>query len=154
LTRVEIFEEMLRRYSEAQETMNKGGMGDGSSVTLMPLTWNESYRELERVLKLMREERPSQWWHLTERFLRCQDQVAEVRVFRTRKGPEFRLPAHCELGAGAPQIAGHTARVRLVVWSSSVRMEKVRRGLEYVSQQFRGDPFLPQEFLEPEQAAA
>jgi hypothetical protein len=152
-SKIQIIEEMLRRYGEAQETMNKGGVGDGDAVTLMSLTWNESYRELERVLKAMRPVRPSQWWHLTERFLRCQDRVAEVRVVRSKRGPELKLPPHSELGAGAPEIAGATARVRLVVWDPSVRMEKVRRGLEYVSSEFRGEPFLPAEFL-PEKAAA
>jgi hypothetical protein len=153
VTRIEILEELLRRYGEAQETMNKGGVGDGDAVTLMPLTWNESYRELERVLKVMRTERRSQWFHVTERYLRCTERVAEVRVVRTKRGPELKLPPHSELGAGAPEIAGATARVRLVVWKPEVRMEKVRRGLEYVSAEFRGEPFLPAEFL-PEKAAA
>lgn len=151
--RVAVITEMLRRYAEASETMNKGDRGDGTAVTGMPRTWNRSYRNLERLLKQMREERKKQWWHLTERYLRCQERKVEVRVQKTIKGPVLRLPPHSELGAGAPEIKGSTATVKLIVWTPAVRKHVVDLGLLWLAREehWPFGPDLPQEFLDKDQ---
>ncbi len=134
---------MLLHYEDAQSVMGgpDGFAGSGERVMLMSKAWNASYRELERCLHAMRDERRSQWWHVTERYLRCEERMAKVPVKKGRP----KLPPHSEIAAGAPEIGSTTARLRLRVWSPSVREEKVRRGLQWLADEFRGEPYLPVE---------
>ncbi len=111
---------------------------------LMSKEWNVSFRELERCLRKMRDERRSQWWHVTERYLRCEDRVIDVHVHNGRP----RLPPHTEVAAGAVQTKERTARLRVRVWSPAVREEKVRRGLGWLADEFRGEPYLPVEMTD------
>lgn len=142
--------ELLRRYEEAQEGGSGDGPGDGR-LPLMPSTWNGSYRELERCLKRMRRAEPSLWWHVTERYIRTSSIRREVPVRRPwRNGlptVEFVLPPHCELAAGGTKVGDKTAGVRLVVWNPGVELGKVRLGVEWLAREFRGEPFLPLEFV-------
>lgn len=143
--KADVIAEMLSRYEDAQSTlMGRSEATYGDGVLLMPKQWNRSFRELERCLHKMRDERPSQWWHVTERYLRCDDRIMEVAV---RKGRP-KLPPHVEVVAGAPMSGQKTARLRVHVWSPAVRAEKVRRGLEWLADEFRGEPYLPVEMTD------
>lgn len=153
--RQRIIAQMLRRYNEAQDPASHSGMlGSGDSVALMPPTWNRSYRELERVLAAMRVERKSQWWHLTERYIRAQEALVECRVVRKRGQAVIKLPPHCELAAGAPIVGERVVKARVRRWVPEVDNGKVRKGLEWVADCFRGEPFLPVEFTETAREAA
>ena len=146
---------MLRRYDEARDpSRNNGIPGSGDLPPLMPSTWNASYRELERVLGLMRTERKSQWWHLTERYIRAQEALVECRVVKKRGQAVIKLPPHCELAAGAPIVGERVVKARVRRWVPEVDNQKVRRGLEWVADTFRGEPFLPVEFTEAAREAA
>lgn len=157
--RQRILTEMLRRFHEAHDAgVVEGVRGDGGGWPHMASTWNASYRTLDALLDRMKPEslggggeRPSQWWHVTERYLRCEHRVIEVRAVRRRNGQvDFKLPPHTELEAGAPSIKDSTARVRVAQWSSAVRAEKVRRGIEWLAESWPAgsEPYLPAEFLE------
>lgn len=155
MTRIEIIEEMLRRYDEARDPSSRTGiLGSGDSVPLMPPTWNASYRELERVLTEMRSERKSQWWHLSQRYRFATDAVVECRIVRKRGQAVIKLPPHCELAAGSPIVGEKVVKARVRRWTPDVDNQKARRGLEWVSERFRGEPFLPVEFTQPAKAAA
>lgn len=149
-SREETIVEMLRRYNEAQDPSAKSGLpGTGEHVPLMPATWNTSFRELERCLKQLRDERKSQYWHLCERYVRAEVKTVLCGVRKAPNGQrELRLPPHSELVAGAPVSGESTAYVRLRVWSPAVRPEKARRGVEWISDNFRGEPFLPSEMTQ------
>lgn len=143
--REEIIIEMLSRYQEAQEPDGKGGQpGSGERVPLMPATWNRSYRELERCLRELRAERTCQYWHLSERYLRCRIITVDCKVVKGK----IRLPEHSELVAGAAQAGEKTARVRLRQWDPGVRAEKVRRAVAWLAVSFQGDPYMPVEMTE------
>ena len=148
MTRREIIVEMLRRYNDAEDPCQSGtGLrGTGDRVPLMPAEWNRSFRELERVLKLMRSEAPWLWWDLRERFLSCQIRTVDATV----KNGVLRLPDCCELAAGAVDIGARSVRVRVVSWSPLVRPERVEKGVDWVVSRFQGDPFLPLEMTEME----
>ncbi len=138
--------EMLRRYTEAQEPLSGRSQvpGSGDRLPLMPPTWNDSYRELERCLRQLRDTRPTCYWHLCERFIRTQDLTLELPVRRGR----VKLPPHTEVAAGHVSIGAKTAKLRCRRWSSSVREQKVRLALAWLVREFRGMPFLPLEFTE------
>lgn len=136
---------MLRRYHEAQQEALCGEPGDGSHVPQMPTTWNRSYRELERCLKLMRAERPKQYRHVRERFLNTSTSLALVRF---KKDAHPKLPPHSELVAGGAISGQSTAKVRIRTWASWVRDEEVRKGVSWLGASFKGEPYLPKEFQE------
>jgi hypothetical protein len=137
---------MLRRYSEAQETLNgpSGIRGTGECGFEMPGTWNRSYRELDRCLAVLREKMPSKYCHLRARYLTPES----VHITVTATKGKLRLPPHTELAAGAPTAGEKTARVRVYRWPQWVREEKVRVSVTFLSDTFRGEPYLPEEFLE------
>ena len=142
--------EMLKRYNEAREEALTGSPGDGTHVPLMPSTWNRSYRHLEECLKLMRDVRPKQYRHIEERFalgkedLNNRKRTIDVSVKKGR----VRLPPHCELVAGAPTSGQAKAKVRVRIWAPWVKEQEVRKGVTWISSTFRGEPYLPAEFVE------
>jgi hypothetical protein len=77
-----------------------------------------SYAELERVLGVMRTERPSQFFHVTERYLRCSQIPKNVRT-----------GTRVEHGKAVPVYE----RRLVTSWSPVVRLEKVRRGVEWLA---------------------
>lgn len=141
----EIIVDMLRRYHEAQDGGLSGEPGDGTHVPLMPTTWNHSYRELERCLKAMRDVRPKQYRHVRERFL---NEATAVLVVGFTKNAQPKLPPHCELIAGAAVMGEKKSRVRVRTWAPWVRNEEVRKGVVWLAENFRGEPYLPIEFRE------
>lgn len=126
---------LLERYAELVDPMQvRDGTGDGTDVNLMPRTYTPTVRELERLLIRMRTERRSQWWHVTERYLRCQHKTMDVHVKRKAKN-------------------GKTVKVleRQVVttWHPGVKNERVRRGIEWLADQWSlpTEPMIPRELL-------
>lgn len=138
--------QLLERHAELTEPIRAGnGQGAGGGVALMPhepscviLKSNPPYCscsrrsvvELERLLVRMRDERRSQWWHVTERYVRCTYVTRDVEVKRKGKN-------------------GKTARVverqLCVDFHPGVRAEKVRRGVEWLADNWadRAGPMLP-----------
>src|SRR5574338_588921 len=139
---------MLKRYTEAQEPSIAGsiteGRRSGTRNPEMPPTWTASYRELERCLKAMRSERPKQYRHVQHRYIAPESRTEDVDV---KKG-KLKIPPHCELAAGAANVGESKARVRLLSWPAWVKQVEVDKGVRYLSEQFRGEPFVPAEFME------
>jgi hypothetical protein len=77
-----------------------------------------SYAELERALAAMRSERPSQFFHVTERYLRCSQIPKNIRT-----------GTRVEQGKAVPVYE----RRLVTSWSPAVRLEKVRRGVEWLA---------------------
>lgn len=145
---------LLETFNEAQQSAlgARDGQGGGEgSLPLMSELWHHgSYARLEKLLSQMKSERSSQYIHVRMRYLDAQDTVIEARVIRRSiKGAEVRLPPHT-VARGQPAIkAGHgTARVAVRRWSPKVRLEKVRRGVDWLTVEMNGNAFLPREILE------
>ena len=142
---------MLRRYNDIEDPTNgsTGIRGTGDRLPRMNPEWNHSYRELERCLKLLRDERTrdpkhgGQYWHLHQRYIAATTATIECHV---RNG-KIKLPPHCELAAGQVQVGAKTVRVQVRRWNPAVDNRKVRRSIEWISDHFRGEPFLPLELL-------
>jgi hypothetical protein len=148
VTKAQTIVEMLRYYTLAQETLNgpSGIHGTGELTVAMSSMWNDSYRELERCLKLLREERKSQYWHVTQRFIYAEAVTLEVPVKRDRNGNVvFKLPPNTELVAGAGSVGDKKAKARCRRWLPGVRKEKVKLGVAWLAKSFNGEPYLPKE---------
>jgi hypothetical protein len=155
MTKRETLIEMLKRYDDAQNTLIHSGDGSNGWPQLMPPTWNQSYRELERALRQLRSTHPEPYRHLHARYIDPWRMRAEVPV---KKGGELRLPRDCELAAGQPVSGLKTAHVILNVWADWVNacrkcdLDKptccaVRRALDELERTYRGEPYLPAEFI-------
>jgi hypothetical protein len=155
--------ELLRRFNEAREAFGEaGGPGDGSHVPQMARVWNSSFRELEKRLIQMRSERPSQFWHVSERYIRATRRQVDLKYqaglyLLETDGRWARLPAHCEVVVGFVTAGERGKTVKGVLgpgpcvvasWDSRVRQSKVDRGVDWLAEAFSGTPYLPVEFLE------
>lgn len=99
--RVEVLVVLLERYQELVDPLNgpSGVAGDGESVVRMPITYTASVRELERLLRVMREDRsePLQlvggrkvsvralWWHVYHRYIASTTRTVDVEVLKRGK---------------------------------------------------------------------
>lgn len=132
--REEIIVALLERYSELVDPMQAGGGGEGGWGLSMPATYTDSVRELERLLRVMREVRPSQHWHLSERYIRATSVLRDVKVKRKTKH-------------------GKTVTVverRVVpVWNPAVRLHKVELGVAWLASRWAlaHEPMLPNALL-------
>jgi len=133
--REEVIVQLLERFQELVEPAGGNGIpGSGDYLPLMPATYTPSVRELERLLIRMRDERRSQWWHVTERYLRCQHVNRDVPV--KRKGKNGKTVTVVE-------------RQLVVTFHPGVRAEKVRRGISWLAEEWRlgHEPMIPQELM-------
>lgn len=133
--REEVLVQLLERYAELAEPGGGNNVpGSGDHVPLMPHTYTPSVRELERLLIRMRTERRSQWWHTTERYLRCHHTTKDMPV--KRKAKNGKTVAIIE-------------RQVVITWHPGVRAEKVRRGVTWLAQEWKlgHEPMLPAELL-------
>lgn len=99
--RAEVITELLSRYDELVSPLNgpSGVRGDGDSVISTPATYTASVRELERLLRVMREDRTealqivggpkvsvrSLWWHVHHRYIAATTRTVDVEVVRRGK---------------------------------------------------------------------
>jgi len=144
--RHQIITELLRHWNDVEATLNSnsGLPGTGERIPLMSPAWNHSYRELERVCRVMRHRKPRLWWHVRNRYLACDTIMAECSV---RKG-RILLPARCELAAGQAVVGAKTVRVQVRTWHPDVQDAQVERGVEWISRHYQGEPFLPEELAD------
>ena len=135
---------MLRHYNDAEDVLRAPTRIKGDGIIAMPTEWNRSYRELERCIRVMRHTKPDLWHHVRLRYLACDTRTVDASV---RNGKPS-LPACCELAAGAVEVGAKTVRVRVRQWSPLVDHTKVSQGIDWISNTFRGEPYLPLEMTE------
>ncbi len=137
---------MLASYNDARETLNgpTDFRGDGTSVTLMPKTWTREYRELDRCLRKLRDEHPSTYAHLRERYLACQPFNEIVRKVSINDRGNIILPNHTEILTEIDRRK-NVATVRLRRWHPWVRREQLNESLDYLAEHFHGEPAISPE---------
>lgn len=127
MTSRETLVELLEHYVDVQPGLVDTEGGDGSGGLLAGGVWDTpTYRRLEYLLRRLRHERSSLYWHLSGRYLRC----TQRRVAQCPK---------C-LGQFPPHRAGesHThgqRRVRLVpavasVYAAGVEQARVEQAID------------------------
>lgn len=155
--REQVIVELLERYTELADPMQSGNGGEGGWGLSMPGTYTASVRELERLLGQMREERRSQWWHVTERYIRAE---RSKKTLTLKGGRWYGLEPH-EAVVGVPggwtlalaterskkTRKGDDLQVTIARWNSAVRAHKVTLGVAWIADQWDarriGEPMLP-----------
>jgi hypothetical protein len=127
---------MLTFYTDVQDTIYNGQLGDGEGVTLMPEVWRKSgYPTLELLLRELRKQKPDDLEMLTliasgqslslygqvrEWYFRCQH-VRQPILRQDKRGRQYHLEQHGE------------KQYRLaVVRHELCRPQLVRRALEWL----------------------
>lgn len=136
---------MLHRFHEARDpAFGRDGMpGDGDGVAHMPSTWNQSYRELERCLVRLRDVKSQAYHHVMARHV---DRTERVKLLRFVSGKPV-LPPRCEVVAGTVSVGEKYATCRVMEHPEWVDERMVAHGLAFLSREFRGEPFMPEEFV-------
>lgn len=140
--------QLLERYDDLVDPMQirAGGDRDGFGA-LMPGTYNDSVRELERLILRLREEHHSVWWHLNERFLACRWRTC----FRCPKcGGETHAPIHRHRDKRGRMSNYDGARIVVAVVSERVNRQKVERGVAWLAGEWAlpHEPMLPRAELD------
>lgn len=147
MNRVQVIREILERWHELTEPGGLSGIGGGDGVMHMPPTYTPTVRELERMLRVMREDRHrslilltngdkasvrSLWWHVSERYMRSRTTIKEVPVKRRAKRGKTLLTLE---------------RRPVTTYSAKVDLLRVDRGLQWLSEEWRVpfEPMLPEE---------
>lgn len=164
--RLETLHEMLLRLPEARaQAKGEGGRGGQFSSAILvfdPVTYTACYRELDRVLTLLRTQAQTRgpmiarnvtagqaWWNLSHRYLLCQLVRREIHTHKTRAGHRVprKLPANMEVVSRPTIMHGDKASMLVRVWDPKVEPLKVQAALEWVSREYRGEPALPEEMV-------
>lgn len=153
---------MLESFNDLRDLLDRSGdiaySGQHSSVMLVhSRLFTDSFRELERCLRAMRDLEPRLYHAVAERYLRSVRRMACVR----RRAGKWLIGAN-QAVAGVPADVGYTEHfaktwegtVTLVTWNGGVDQERVQQGLEWLSEQFRGSPCLPDAMIGKERSAA
>jgi hypothetical protein len=97
MTRTETITALLERYDDLVDPQQAGHSANLTGVPLMPPTYTDSVRELERLLRRMRDDRSEPllrvgerkvsvracWWHINTRYIAC-TRVIKVEMVRRR----------------------------------------------------------------------
>ena len=136
----------LLRHMRDLEGISASGQGGGDRRDARALysddsEWDRSGCDaLDTLLAQLRVVRPVQWWHLTERYLRCDVRPVKVKTSKGRVPPLG--PQREALGTGirpadrADELGGGQMLVVVEHWSAKVRLEKVRRALEWTAARY------------------
>lgn len=142
-----IIRTLLEWYQDTVEGWRTDGGGDGRmGAPLAVRAWNHpSYQELERSRNRMRDAAPTTYWHVAERYIRPTSRIA-LRCPRCQGVEEWPKPGH------KPKTHKHGGRVDLarasvIVVSAAVVPALVVEGVRWISVDFRGDPFVPDDLV-------
>ena len=150
--REQVIVDMLRLRSQVMFGDMAGVRGgrDGSYSLEYGPDFSAAFRELERLLDVMRGERPKQRRHVMARYCECDRRPLEVPFTRTKRHGAvsfaFKLPAHTELvnDKAAPSVLDDkTARVLVYQWPAWVKLQEADKGVAWLAQQFQGVPAVP-----------
>lgn len=139
--------DLIRLYRDLEGTSSSGTggrEGDDRMLYMDGGQWDTSGCDtLDTLLVRMRGERPSQWWHLTERYLRCESRSKRVKV--DKRGRLEKLGPYCEaLGHGVRPpdlLRGGEVLVVVESWQPAVRPQKVRLAVRWLVVEFPWDRF-------------
>lgn len=169
--RTTVIVSILEQFDELANPLWASGTSDAGDgrYPKMPGTYNASVREIDRLVReVMPLERPSQHWHLVERYFRCERTIRNVWFHGTNAKGTYvfaGLAPHQAVVAPpggwemvlteqrrerAKKKTLNTAievRVGVVTWNPAVRLHKVQLGVEWIGERWSLDhgPRMPKE---------
>ena len=142
---------LLENYLDVIQGLQDSGISDGDVIWRMCRAYSHpSYRELERLRKVLRDSEPFIYWHLAETYFRASVLPAKVcpHCWDTLKKRTEWWPPH--LGPDFHRHGGKTVSlvlrpVRRI--SQAIRPECVEQAVAWIDDHFRGEPFVPDDVL-------
>ena len=143
-SRRELIVVLLDNYVDVEAQGMRDQRGDGEHLPLMSRCWNHpSYRELDRLLGRMKDERTHLYWHLAETYFRATHR-------RVLQCPRCRgvMPAWSSVSFhkhGHSSVAVVPKVIRVV--QVGVRVPVVEDGVTWLERNWQGEVFLPDELM-------
>lgn len=156
--RQRVLELLLEHYHDLTDPMQmRNEPGEGGGLLLMPATYTASVRELERLLRRMRDDRTHPlltlptgekvsvracWWHLNEWYLKATQTLTTPNTTPKRsKGKQLKRAQVDEHG----QPLKHTRVLR----NAEARHQTALRGVQWLADNWSltHEPMLPQELI-------
>jgi hypothetical protein len=136
---------LLEHLEDVRAGLRDGSSADAIHLPLMCTAWNSpSYRELERLLPLLRSERPDLAWHLRATFFAPRKRVLACANptcgWTTNAWASVNFHTH-----GRRHVAVVPKMIRVV--GPDVRPKLVDAAIEWLDERWRGEVFLPDELL-------
>jgi hypothetical protein len=135
---------LLEWYVDVEAQGLRDGRGDGDHLPLMSRAWNHpSYRELDRLLGVMRDHRRHLYWHLSQTyFYAAKRQVLQCPRCRGVM-PAWHTANFHKHGHSNVAVVPRVVRVR----RPEVRDAHVDEAVTWLEQQWSGELFLPDELM-------
>lgn len=136
--------ELLKSYAYAFVCETGSGRGQGRGVDTIEPRFPElyyeaedSYRELDRCLRALRDADPVLYWHVTRRYVYADVLPMTVPVRRTQHKTHVILAPYLELAGGLPGHTGRTCRVLVRRWDHRVRAQYVDEAVDWLVSEMR-----------------
>lgn len=146
MTRRERIEFLLHNYVDVENGVQDRGFRGDDVLPRMCRAWSHpSYVELRRCIALFQDVEPVLWWDVREQFLRYEEVRVAICPRCQKEAPphlEGELHRH-----GQTSVAFVARTVRRPLSRSAIRPENVTAGIGWLDQNFRGEPFIPDDLL-------
>ena len=159
--REEIVSTLLEWYEDVLNSWNDGlGAGDYRYPRLCPAYNHPSYKELDRLLDVMRSEIPVTYWNISQRYLYAPSKVV-MRCPRCGPSPN-RIEASLIHPRDVPRPSGNEKLicsgrrrenrlhgpelmrpVKVRIPSRAVRPDEIRSGISWLAENFAIEPTIP-----------
>lgn len=167
--RVEVIEQLLTSYHQLVDPLQQGSGNGPTGVLLMPATYTPSVRELERILKAMRDDPRNAilrhedgtkrildgkpvtprrlWWHANAWYIQCERVTVRptLKASRNAKGKLSRLRVDEH---GQPLAVDTTGRPLVrVLRAPEARYQLAQAALQHIAENWAlpHEPMLPTE---------
>jgi len=110
----------------------------------MPRTYTPTVREVERLVKALREERHSVWWHVNEWYLRAETQL----LFHCpRCKSNTHQPSHVHRGKSGKDLRVDGRRIVIHRRHKNANVDKASKGIAWMAEHWSlsHEPMIPQE---------
>jgi hypothetical protein len=140
LTRRERIVVLLDNYSDVEAGLRDRRGEDALHLPLMCAAWNHpSYRELDRLLGRLKDERHRVYWHLSHAYF-------HARLRRVKVCPRCRAVLPSWHSANFHKH-GHTNVAVVRVLDPKVLDERVEAAVTWLDEQWHGEPYVPDDLL-------
>lgn len=144
MTRRERITFLLENYMEVEQGLQEPKSGPGDFIPQMCRAYRHpSYVELRRVLLILQSTEPVIWWDLAETYFRFQERrVAWCSHCGGEYPTRFEESLHRH-GRKLVKLIPRVVRRR----SLAIRPENVNTAIDWLTDNFHGEPFIPDELL-------
>lgn len=138
---------LLENYLDVLNGLQDRAFRGDDFLPRMCRAWSHpSYRELERLRVVMRDSEPIVYWHIAETYFRADYRRVSVCPKCGRIAPAALIGEFCKHGKPYAKAVTRIAAIQKRT-SAAVRPELVTAGVGWLDDNWRGEPFIPDDLL-------